>query len=167
MATNDFQQVLMENKDYLKPFAIRLTRCEASASDLVQDTLLLAWKNKGKYNWGSNMKAWLFTIMRNSFINSYRRNKLRRHLELKKPFSNTCNTAQYAVDNEATGIFEIKQLRKLLVAIPDSFRKPLELYAQGYKYSEIAVLLAQSEGTIKSRIHFGRKLLKELLSRQR
>jgi RNA polymerase sigma factor (sigma-70 family) len=166
MATNDFQQILIDNRDYLKPFAFRLTGCEASASDLVQDTLLLAWKNKGKYNWGSNMKAWLFTIMRNSFINSYRRNKLRKHLEVKNTFSNTDNTTQYAVDNAATGIFEIKQLRKLLVAIPDSFRKPLELYAQGYKYSEIAVALVQSEGTIKSRIHFGRKLLKEQLYRQ-
>ncbi len=166
MATNDFQRILIENKDYLKPFAFRLTRCEASASDLVQDTLLLAWKNKGKYNWGSNMKAWLFTIMRNSFINSYRRSKLRGHLEVKNVFSNDVNTTHHAVDNEAAGIFEIKQLRKLLAAIPDSFRKPLELYAQGYKYSEIARVLTQSEGTIKSRIHFGRRLLKEQLCRQ-
>jgi RNA polymerase sigma factor (sigma-70 family) len=166
MEISDFQRVLIDNKDCLRPFAFRLTRCEASANDLVQDTLLLAWKNKGKYNWGSNIKAWLFTIMRNSFINNYRRNKLRKHLEVKNSYDNNVNTTLHAVANDAAGIFEVKHLQKLLVDIPDSFRAPLQLYAQGYKYGEIAAILLQSEGTIKSRIHFGRKLLKEQIGRQ-
>jgi RNA polymerase sigma-70 factor (ECF subfamily) len=73
MSTAEFTLLLTENADFLKPFAINLTKDHESAKDLFQDTLYRALSNKDKYNVGTNIKAWLYTIMRNIFINDYRR----------------------------------------------------------------------------------------------
>src|SRR6185295_6949074 len=73
MATVEFNQLLVNNAEFLKPFAITLTRDSEAAQDLYQETLYRALANKDKYNVGTNIKAWLYTIMRNIFINNYRR----------------------------------------------------------------------------------------------
>src|SRR5207249_10490470 len=73
MASLEFNQLLVSNADFLKPFAINLTKDTESAKDLFQETLYKALSNEEKYNVGTNIKAWLFTIMRNIFINDYRR----------------------------------------------------------------------------------------------
>jgi RNA polymerase sigma factor (sigma-70 family) len=164
MGTNNFQELLLNNKDYLRPFAFSFTRCDESANDLVQDTLLLAWKNQCKYNHGSNIRAWLFTIMRNSFINKYRRKKIQGRVE-ELDSNNTTSAIIQSERNIAAGNLRTKDILKLLAELPDIFKKPLQLYSEGYKYREIATVLSESEGTIKSRIHFGRKLLKEQLKR--
>ncbi|HQR02399.1 MAG TPA: sigma factor, partial [Ferruginibacter sp.] len=72
MSTIEFNQALVSNSDYLRPFAMTLTRDAESAKDLVQETLFRALANKEKYLDGTNIKAWLYTIMRNIFINNYR-----------------------------------------------------------------------------------------------
>jgi RNA polymerase sigma-70 factor (ECF subfamily) len=74
MSTIDFNQMLLNNAEFLKPFAVTLTRDNETAKDLYQETLFRALSNKDKYNAGTNIKAWLYTIMRNIFINNYRRN---------------------------------------------------------------------------------------------
>ena len=71
MATIDFNQMLVNNADFLKPFAFTLTRDNEEAKDLLQETMYRAMANKDKYNVGTNIKAWLYTIMRNIFINNY------------------------------------------------------------------------------------------------
>jgi len=73
MSTVDFDRMLLENTDFLKPFAITLTRDQETAKDLLQETIYRALANRDKYNVGTNVKAWLYTIMRNIFINNYRR----------------------------------------------------------------------------------------------
>ncbi|MGL5945452.1 MAG: sigma-70 family RNA polymerase sigma factor, partial [Sediminibacterium sp.] len=73
MSTQEFNQMLLHNTEFLKPFAITLTRDNEAAKDLYQETLFRALANKDKYNVGTNIKAWLYTIMRNIFINNYRR----------------------------------------------------------------------------------------------
>jgi RNA polymerase sigma factor (sigma-70 family) len=73
MSTVEFNQMLVNNAEFLKPFAITLTRDTEAAKDLFQETLYRAIANKDKYNVGTNIKAWLYTIMRNIFINNYRR----------------------------------------------------------------------------------------------
>ena len=73
MSSADFDQMLLTNADYLKPFAFTLTRDNESAKDLMQETLFRALANKEKYNVGTNIKAWMYTIMRNIFINDYRK----------------------------------------------------------------------------------------------
>jgi len=73
MSTPEFDQILANNTEFLKPFAITLTRDQEAAKDLIQETLFRALANKEKYSIGTNVKAWLYTIMRNIFINNYRR----------------------------------------------------------------------------------------------
>ena len=86
MSTPQFTEILLTNADFLKPFAINLTRDTEAANDLYQDTLYKALSNQEKYNEGTNIKAWLFTIMRNIFINNYRRKA-----KQKTIFDNTPN----------------------------------------------------------------------------
>ena len=76
MSTLEFDQLLTSNADFLKPFAFTLTRDNESAKDLIQETLYRALSNKEKYNVGTNIKAWMYTIMRNIFINDYRKKSL-------------------------------------------------------------------------------------------
>lgn len=166
MPEENFQQLIIGNQQHLKPFAFNFTKCHEAAKDLMQDTLLLAWKNRHKYHFGTNIRAWLFTIMRNSFINEYRSKKLRSHIHEQNTIAITGNTLLHATPNVATYKLDEKYLLKALSQLPDIFREPLELCSRGYRYLEIAGILNQSEGTIKSRIHFGRKLLKEELNRR-
>ena len=73
MSTLEFNQSLVNNTEYLKPFAISLTRDSELAKDLLQETIYRSLANREKYNSGTNIKAWMYTIMRNIFINNYRR----------------------------------------------------------------------------------------------
>ncbi|MBS1732682.1 MAG: RNA polymerase sigma factor [Bacteroidetes bacterium] len=166
MTACDFNQLLVSNADYLRPFAFTLTRDNESAKDLMQETLFRALANREKYNVGTNIKAWMYTIMRNVFINDYRR-KVRQNTV----FDNTPNDFlldynQQAVANSAETTLSMKNIQGALNQLPDIFRLPFMLYFEGYKYNEIAETLHEPLGTIKSRIHFARKLLKEQLSRQ-
>ena len=166
MTACDFNQLLVSNADYLRPFAFTLTRDNESAKDLMQETLFRALANREKYNVGTNIKAWMYTIMRNVFINDYRR-KVRQNTV----FDNTPNDFlldynQQAVANSAETTLSMKNIQRALSQLPDIFRLPFMLYFEGYKYNEIAETLHEPLGTIKSRIHFARKLLKEQLSRQ-
>ncbi|MET0463948.1 MAG: RNA polymerase sigma factor [Chitinophagaceae bacterium] len=165
MPTTDFNEVLLENADFLKPFAINLTRDSEAANDLYQETLYKALANKEKYNVGTNIKAWLFTIMRNIFINDYRRKA-----KQKTIFDNTSNDylinlKQASVSNAAESDLRIKEIYAAIHGLPEIFKVPFQLYFDGYKYQEIADVLAEPLGTVKSRIHFARKLLKERLNR--
>lgn len=165
MPTTDFNEVLLENADFLKPFAINLTRDSEAANDLYQETLYKALANKEKYNVGTNIKAWLFTIMRNIFINDYRRKAKQRTIFDSTPNDYLINLKQATVTNGAETDMRMKEITAAIHQLPEIFKIPFQLYFDGYKYQEIADLLAEPLGTVKSRIHFARKLLKERISR--
>src|ERR1043165_6039097 len=165
MSAFEFNQLLVNNAEFLKPFAITLTRELEAAQDLYQETLYRALANKDKYNVGTNIKAWLFTIMRNIFINNYRR-----AAKQKTVFDNSANdfllnNNQVTVANVAESNIEMKEIKKAIYNLPEIFKTPFSLYFDGYKYHEIAEALNEPLGTIKSRIHFARKLLKEQIAR--
>lgn len=165
MSTVEFNQMLVVNSDFLKPFAITLTRDTETAQDLYQETLYRALHNKDKYNVGTNMKAWLYTIMKNIFINNYRRKSKR--LVVSDGFKNEflINSAQNAVANNAVAGMNMKEVYAALHNLPEIFKSPFLLYFEGYKYNEIAEMLNEPLGTIKSRIHFARRLLKAQIER--
>ncbi|MGC4035921.1 MAG: RNA polymerase sigma factor [Chitinophagaceae bacterium] len=165
MSVVEFEELLVDNSDFLKPFAINLTRDNEAAKDLYQETLYKALANQEKYSAGTNIKAWLFTIMRNIFINNYRR--AAKH---KTVFDNSTNdfllnNNQVTVANVAESNIEMKEIKKAIYNLPAIFKTPFSLYFDGYKYHEIAEALNEPLGTIKSRIHFARKLLKEQINR--
>ncbi|MBL7749832.1 MAG: RNA polymerase sigma factor [Chitinophagaceae bacterium] len=165
MSTVEFNQLLVENAEFLKPFAINLTRDNEAARDLYQETLYKALANQEKYNVGTNIKAWLFTIMRNIFINNYRRKAKQNTIFDNSPNEFLLNNRQTTVANAAESDLNIKAIHKAIHELPHIFRTPFLLYFDGYKYHEIAEALNEPLGTIKSRIHFARKLLKEQISR--
>ena len=165
MSNLEFNEMLLTNADFLRPFAINLTRDTDDANDLYQETLYKALANKEKYNAGTNIKAWLFTIMRNIFINNYRRKAKQKTIFDSTPNDYLINLKQVTVSNVAESDMQVKEIKKAIRDLPEIFKTPFLLYFDGYKYNEIAEVLHEPLGTIKSRIHFARKLLKEQISR--
>ncbi|MBC7588470.1 MAG: RNA polymerase sigma factor [Chitinophagaceae bacterium] len=165
MSTIDFNQLLLKNTEFLKPFAFTLTRDNEQAKDLLQETLYKALANKDKYNVGTNVKAWLYTIMRNIFINNYRRRVKQNVIFDSTPNDFLIDFNQGAIANEAIEVLNIKEVQEAIYKLPNIFKKPFLLYFEGYKYHEIAEIIKEPLGTIKSRIHFARKLLKAQIER--
>ena len=165
MSVKEFNQVLLENADFLKPFAVDLTKDSEAANDLYQETLYKALANQEKYNVGTNIKAWLFTIMRNIFINDYRRKAKQKTVFDNSANDYLINLKQASVSNAAESSLRMKEITEAIHQLPEIFKTPFRLYFDGYKYQEIADVLAEPLGTVKSRIHFARKLLKERLTR--
>lgn len=165
MSGKEFNGLLLNNTDYLRPFALTLTRDHDSAKDLLQETLLRALVNKEKYNVGTNIKAWLYTIMRNIFINNYR--KAKKYAVVNNDTLNEflLNNQPSAVSNNAAGNLLLKDIQENIHRLPVIFKDPFLLYYEGYKYNEIAGIYNEPLGTIKSRIHFARKLLKQQTER--
>ncbi|MEO7445208.1 MAG: RNA polymerase sigma factor [Ferruginibacter sp.] len=161
----NFSEVVINNSDALKSFAFTLTKDSEDARDLMQETMYRALANNEKYRTGTNIKAWMYTIMRNIFINDYRR-KSRNRLVLDNSGNDLyLNHQRSSVPNMADTNIRLKEIKEALYNIPKIFSEPFILYFEGFKYNEIAALMNEPLGTIKSRIHFARKLLKEKLVR--
>jgi RNA polymerase sigma factor (sigma-70 family) len=165
MSTLEFNQLLLVSSDFLNPFAVTLTRDKESAKDLVQETMYKAIANKDKYINGTNIKAWLYTIMRNIFINDYRKRAKQNVILDSTPNDFLLDYNQAAISNLAESKIRLKEIESAIYYLPSIFKDPFLLYFEGYKYNEIAGILHEPLGTIKSRIHFARKLLKKKINR--
>ena len=165
MASMEFNHLLVSNSEFLKPFAITLTRDGESAKDLFQETLYKAMVHKDKYSVGTNIKAWLYTIMRNIFINNYRRRVIQNTIFDTSPNDYLLNNAQAITANNAESNLRLKDVKQSIHDLPEIFKRPFQLYFDGYKYHEIAEMLREPLGTIKSRIHFARKILQSKIQR--
>lgn len=160
MGIQEFDALVLNNSEGLRPFAITLTRDFETAQDLCQETLYKAFAHRDKYQPGTNIKAWLCTIMRNIFINDYRR------AERKKIVVGAVRYAtQHQAFEGADRNIRLKEIHTALYQLPTIFKEACLLYLQGYKYNEIAEALDEPLGTIKSRIHFARKMLKKQIDR--
>lgn len=154
----EFDNLVLEHADGLRPFAITLTRDLETANDLCQETLYKAFSYRSHYQPGTNIKAWLYTIMRNIFINEYRRRARKKIVfDTLKYFKTQSVMASEKV--------LLKEIHLAVNRLPEIFKQACILYLQGYKYAEIAKTLDQPLGTIKSRIHFARKILQKQISR--
>ncbi|MDQ2864543.1 MAG: RNA polymerase sigma factor [Bacteroidota bacterium] len=165
MSTLEFNQLLLVSSDFLNPFAVTLTRDKESAKDLVQETMYKAIANRDKYINGTNIKAWLYTIMRNIFINDYRKKAKQNVILDSTPNDFLLDYNQSAISNLAESKIRLKEIESAIHYLPSIFKEPFILYFEGYKYNEIAGILQEPLGTIKSRIHFARKLLKRKVNR--
>jgi RNA polymerase sigma-70 factor (ECF subfamily) len=159
VSIQEFNSLIVSNAESLRPFAITLTRDYESARDLCQETLCKAFVYRDKYQTGTNVKAWLFTIMRNIFINDYRRNGRKQIvMDTIKYFE-----PQYSASADMPA--RLKEVNAAIYNLPSIFKNACLLYLQGYKYQEIAEALNEPLGTIKSRIHFARKMLQKQIER--
>jgi len=159
-------------REQLYKTAVRLTRSAEDAEDLVQETYLKAYRHYSSFRPGTNLKAWLFKILKNTFINEYRRRKQVPpqvdFADLEETFESVLATADGAAPRtpedellETSLDFEV---RRALAALPHNYKVVVLLAdIEGYAYKEIADILAIPVGTVMSRLYRGRRLLERAL----
>ena len=161
MSTIEFNSQFTNLTSLLNAFAYNLTRNVEDARDLLQETAFRALSNRDKFRPGTNFKAWLMTIMKNIFINNYRK-KLKANTIIDTTENlYYLNSGKNTVQNEAESQILMDEITKILNDLDISLKRPFEMHYLGYKYQEIADELDLPLGTIKSRIFFARKELKE------
>lgn len=173
MASDPFETEALSFLDALYRTGLRMTRSEAEAEDLVQETYIRAFRFRQQFTPGTNLKAWLFRILTNTFINQYRRKAARpettelddveesilyRHMRDVSPGSSSPDPEAELIDNTLSS-----EVKEALEALPEKFRTTLLLDVEGFSYKEIAEMLDIPIGTVMSRLHRGRKFLQKRL----
>ncbi|MGD2035555.1 MAG: RNA polymerase sigma factor [Bacteroidales bacterium] len=163
MTAIEFNYQLTNLSGNLERFAMSLTSNIEDAKDLLQETFAKAIAYRDKFEDNTNLKAWTFTIMKNTFINNYRRN-----VKANTTFDNTDDLYYLNLNKESSiespdSEFSVKEINQKIDELSDEFREPFVMHTQGYKYKEIAEKLNLKIGTVKSRIFFTRKKLMEKL----
>ncbi len=162
MSTYEFNNRLMSHENSLNYFALSLTKDLETAKDLVQETYLKAIQYKDKYTSDNNIKAWLFTILRNTYLNQVTR----------LSYKNTINDEsedEYLLKNTmphletAESVINTGDISNAIDSLNEEYRVPFRMFIDGYKYKEIADQTSLPIGTVKSRIFFARKILMENL----
>ena len=170
----DFEKMAMEHLPSLYSGAFRMTHNRADAEDLVQEAMLKAYRGFGGFEAGTNLKAWLFRILTNTYINMYRAKQRRpeqetlgegeelflyRKLGGLEAASASRTAEDFVIDNLSDG-----EVKAALDALPEAFRLPVLLAdVEGFHYKEIAEILDVPIGTVMSRLHRGRKALQKAL----
>lgn len=163
MTTLQFQNSLTALENKLFYFALSLTSNTDKAHDLVQETFLRALTYQSKFSSDTNLVAWVYTIMKNTFINEYRRNiKAKTALEYKAGSLNI-SLSRDDFYPSVDSVHAEKEIQKKIDLLDEDFRVPFQLFLSGYKYKEIAERLGLPLGTVKSRIFFTRKKLSKWL----
>ncbi|MFV0290887.1 MAG: sigma-70 family RNA polymerase sigma factor [Mangrovibacterium sp.] len=163
MESQEFYTSLIGLQKNLYYFAISLTNSEEKAQDLTQETMLKALSYKDKFREETNLKAWLCTIMKNTFINQYRKNS--RHMNVLEGATNEFEKqiAETRSFPSPDAFYSSEEINKKIDALEDEFRIPFTMFVDGFKYKEIADELDLPLGTVKSRIFLTRKKLSEQL----
>lgn len=157
----NFNNKIVAMQGELHSFAFKLTEDYDSANDLVQDCMLKALDNKDKFVHRENFKGWMYTIMRNIFINNYRRSL--REVNIIDPNYNIYaqNQLEEESSNRFEHIYDLKELYKVIHSVPEEMKKPFLMFVAGFKYREIAEKMGLPVGTIKSRLFLVRKKLQK------
>ncbi len=166
MSSLEFNNQLNALSTILNSFAYNLTKNSEDAKDLYQETAYRAITNRDKFMPGTNLKAWLFTIMKNIFINNYRRKAKANTIVDSTENMYFINSGSATISNDAGSNIFMQELKDMIESLEDSIRIPFEMHYEGFKYQEIADELDLPLGTVKSRIFFARRALKEMIERQ-
>lgn len=151
----------LENLHY--SFALRLTRSRQDAEDLVQETTFKAYRNIDKFTPGTNFKNWTSTIMRNTFINNYRKMKTRRHINQSVEDLSNVIENKNIISNSGEQNMRMQELKRMMDSIRNIYSVPFMMFFRGFEYKEIAQELSIPIGTVKSRIFLARKKMKEMI----
>jgi RNA polymerase sigma-70 factor (ECF subfamily) len=166
MSQWDFHTRLNDMSSVLHAFAYNLTKNVEDAKDLYQETAYRAITNQDKFRPGTNLKAWLFTIMKNIFINNYRKKSKAKTIMDSTDNLYYINSGSITINNTAESNIMMKELIKMVEELDNSIKVPFLMHYQGFKYQEIADQLDLPLGTVKSRIFFARKELKNLIGKR-
>jgi RNA polymerase sigma-70 factor (ECF subfamily) len=173
MADNtQFTAEAMQYAQSLYSSALRMTRNQSDAEDLVQETYLKAFRSFGSFETGTNLKAWLFRILTNTFINTYRAKQRRpqesdlgsvEDLFLYKRLPSLAGLSESA-EEQLLDLFPAAEVREAIENLPETFLLPMLLNdVEGFSYKEVAEILDVPIGTVMSRLHRGRKTMQEAL----
>lgn len=162
MSSLTFNHQISDFRPALFQSALKYTNNHDDANDLVQDTFIKAIKYESKYKEGTNLYGWLFTIMKNTFINNYW-SVTRRTSIIQKNVDPSFYPVGSTSKNNCEGKFVMDDVNKALNSLDAIYKDPFLRYFEGYKYAEIAVELDIPIGTVKTRIHIARKILKGYL----
>lgn len=163
-----FEQNLLSLQGNMYNFALSLTADTTKAEDLLQDTSLKVLNNKKMYRENTNFKGWVFTVMRNLFINDYHRTVRTRDI-----FDANADITYLGAHSDSEGLstpdraLSLTEINQAINDLEDEYRSPFSMYLEGYKYKEIAQTMDLPIGTVKSRIYFARKKLQESLHEYR
>lgn len=160
MTAFEFRSRLVDLSGFISHFAKRYAKNDDDARDLAQETFLRAITNYDKFRTDTNLKGWLRTIMRNTYINGYRRAASRVVMYNSDSHAVTVGEQE---DYTPDSIYHKKQVEQAITTLADEFKIPFQRHFEGYKYQEIADELNLPIGTVKSRIFQARKLLSEQL----
>jgi len=166
MSQNEFHSNFNQMSSILHSFAYNLTKNVEDSKDLFQETAYRALTNREKFRPGTNFKAWLFTIMKNIFINNYRKKVKANTIMDSTDNMYYINSGSTVIANQGESNIMMKELIKMVDGLDDTVRIPFLMHYQGFKYQEIADHLDLPLGTVKSRIFFARKELKELIGKR-
>lgn len=163
MNSMTFTKELVGVQDELLRFAYKLTADCEEANDLLQETSLKALDNEEKYEPQTNFKGWIYTIMRNIFINNYRR-IIREQTFIDTTDSHYHLNLSHDTAFESTeSAYDLKEMHRIVNALPKEYRIPFSMHLAGFKYREIAEKMGLPLGTVKSRIFFTRQKLQQEL----
>ena len=163
MSSKNFQEKLIGLQGNLLNFAYILTSNRDDAQDLLQDTTLRALDNEDKYVDNVNFKGWVFTIMRNIFINNYRKDTRESTIIDQTEDLYHLNLPQDSGLETPDGLVAVNDINEAINSFSDEYRIPFSMHVAGYKYNEIAEELGLPLGTVKSRIFFTRQKLQQEL----
>ena len=170
----DFTHDAMQHAPQLFSTAMRMTRNRSDAEDLVQETFIKAWRSFTTYQQGTNLRAWLFRIMTNTYINKY-------NAQQRKPTETELDDVEelflykrlgavdqsqlsQSAEDQMLSLFTDDEVKKALEELPDQFRIPVLMSdVEGFSYKEIAEILEIPLGTVMSRLHRGRKAMQKML----
>ena len=169
-----FESQALQYMDQLYAAAMRMTRNPADAADLVQETFVKAYQAFGQFQQGTNLKAWLYRIQTNTFINNYRKNQRNPYQgtideledwQLGGAESVTQSTSTRSAEAEAIDHLPDSAVKEALQAVPEDFRMAVYFAdVEGFSYQEIADIMKTPVGTVMSRLHRGRRMLRDLLA---
>ena len=164
MTTLEFRSEFDSLENILFSFAMKLTKNREDAKDLMQETAMRAFRHRDKFTMGTNFKSWCSTIMRNTFINQYRKKKLRRNVN--EPIESFLFAVENknVIPNRGEMNIRMKEYKNVFNEISDIYSIPFLMFYRGYEYKEIADYLEIPIGTVKSRIFLARKKLKGMIS---
>ena len=149
----------------LLKYANRLSQNSNDAKDLLQETLLKVLLNREKFVDTGFLKAWTFTIMKNTFINNYRRNVLQKTFSDSDDMLLFIDKAKTQYADDPHSVYSVIEINQTIEQLNNKFRVPIKMYIDGYKYKEIADMINLKLGTVKSRIFIARKMLVDQMGR--
>lgn len=163
MSKSEFGTLILDHQSFLHQLAMKLTKSADDSDDLLQETFFKALKNSDKFQEGTNIKGWLYTIMKNTFINAYRKKKNQNTFVDDTDNKYFINMKETEKSVQTDTIVDHEYMMRQINSVEKTYVETFMMYYNGYKYEEIAEILGIPLGTVKSRIFLARRKMMEKL----